>query len=100
VITATRPAWTSAGDQLGYEPVIEDRKAPHQIVLQFTHGDGIEVSCNCLRNGRKRGQPREGPIMVMTGEELIRRGARPVRAMVTAYHRWHANRGIVTAVLP
>jgi hypothetical protein len=76
---AAMTAWTSGGDPVGYEPVFEDRGLPHQIVLTFTGKHEMAVSCTCPEGYRIE----------------VRKGAFPARDAITAYARWHANRGIV-----
>jgi hypothetical protein len=96
VITVEAPVtgWTSGGDPLTYEPVLEDATLEHQIVLLFRHDTGIAVSCNCL-NGHghvTRGHPR--------GLIETRQGEFPARDAITAYVRWHAEVKKITVTVP
>lgn len=84
---ATR--WTSGGDPVPYEPVFEDAGLDHQIIILAPSRDTkIAVTCNCL-NGHghvSRGHPRQ----LIEARDVF-----PARDAITAYARWHANRGIV-----
>ena len=82
-LEVTTAAWISAGDPLGYEPVLEDASLPHQITLRFTGRHEILVGCTCWRGARIE----------------ARKGAFPARDAIAAYARWHANRGIVVTTL-
>lgn len=88
-LEAGMTTWTSGGDPIGYEPVFEDPSLPHQIVILARQNPGtkIAVTCNCL-NGH--GHPGRGhPRQVIEARENF-----PARDAITAYARWHANRGI------
>jgi len=71
-------AWTSGGDPLPYEPVLDDPPAAHRIDI-LVSGGALTVTCPCL----DAGQCIEA-----------RPGAFPAGEAVAAWRAWHAEQGI------
>jgi len=75
-------AWTSGGDPLTYEPVLEDPRAEHQIVIRAP-GHEIVVCCTCMRREYYvSGAP------IASGTRLTAADA------VAAWRAWHTGQGV------
>jgi hypothetical protein len=74
--------------------VFEDWSLPHQLIVMFTSGGGISVTCTCL--GTRRNHPRKPAAAIER-----RTGTFPARQAIEAHRAWHLARGLpVTARLP
>lgn len=67
--------------------VFADPDLPHQIVVIMQQGQGIGISCNCLRTKYPNGAFHYDPI------EYRQRWDSPFDPM-RSYRAWHAERGI------